>query len=475
VTDLKTSDAGACSSMISDEIVALADYDVHNEGAASLADQVLKITTPAAPWNYAVSLPVRPDRYAEPRSPAIVHLDLAALHGRASILALHRDFTTPIDQAIVSSVTGRVQIDLYVPRLEDCSAIMVRTADEPMSAEILVYDVRLRRPRIEQLLAVDRTLFACYDLKSNPVSFDFAYFLMDAEVERRRQGLERLYVVIIPGDRSGEDSEYDAIITTDARRWRRHNVVAALMELLPSIVGHTFAASREEGLAWMSLARHCHPRPEHVRTRSLAEFHRTVWGGAIQQFRPGCGLVAGEYARRNVRQWLDANTAGKRPVTITLRQYSHLPARNSNLATWAEFARRIAASGFAPIFILDTEVAMAGPPAQLADIGCVFPEASWNLGLRMALYELADVNMLTNTGPAVLCFLSERARYIYCKILVPGLAEASEELVRNYGLEPYTQPPFMGPFQRWLWEDDMIEPVYKAFQALLGELDRRSA
>src|SRR5947209_20064825 len=43
------------------------------------------------------------------------------------------------------------------------------------------------------------TLYAFYDLGVAPITFDFLWFLVGAELERQRRGLPAIHVVIVPG------------------------------------------------------------------------------------------------------------------------------------------------------------------------------------------------------------------------------------------------------------------------------------
>ena len=94
---------------------------------------------------------------------------------------------------------------------------------------------------------------------------------------------------------------------------------------------------------------------------------------------------------RYVKRWLASRLAGQRLVTITVRDYSFMPARNSNLEAWAAFASPLDAAQYLPVFVLDTERTLEPlPPLTSFEI---FREASWNVGLRMALYESSYVNL----------------------------------------------------------------------------------
>ena len=47
------------------------------------------------------------------------------------------------------------------------------------------------------------TLYAFYDLGVAPITFDFLWFLVGAELERERRGLSAVHAVIVPGPLSG--------------------------------------------------------------------------------------------------------------------------------------------------------------------------------------------------------------------------------------------------------------------------------
>ena len=50
-------------------------------------------------------------------------------------------------------------------------------------------------------------------------------------------------------------------------------------------------------------------------------------------------LRATDESLRNVDRWAASHAGGRRIVTITLRNYAYMPARNSNMQAWIAFAR----------------------------------------------------------------------------------------------------------------------------------------
>ncbi len=160
-------------------------------------------------------------------------------------------------------------------------------------------------------------------------------------------------------------------------------------------------------------------------------------------------------------------------ITITLRDYEYNPGRNSNVAAWAEFARRLDPCVWMPVFVLDTERTL--DEAQLAIRGfTVFREVAWNVGLRMALYERAWLNLGVNNGPMALCWLNDRTRYITFKMVTPGVAGSTVVFNRSRGFEPNQSLPFATPYQKWVWEEDGLEVIEREFQRMVGRIENAS-
>jgi hypothetical protein len=106
-------------------------------------------------------------------------------------------------------------------------------------------------------------LFAFYDLKVAPVTFDFLWFLAAADLERRRRGLNSVHVVIVPGPHNGvrqEAEDYNAIVDAQTRQARIYNILVQACRVLPSCSGLTLPGSRQEAAFLRSVvARHVLP------------------------------------------------------------------------------------------------------------------------------------------------------------------------------------------------------------------------
>jgi hypothetical protein len=315
------------------------------------------------------------------------------------------------------------------------------------------------------------TLFAFYDLAVAPVTFDFLWFLVGAELARRKTGLASVHVVIVPGRDAGlrrEDPLYENVVDAGQRRSRVGNILLPACSFLPSLVGVTVAGTRGEA--------------ERLIEREAAAVFPERYQPALPSYPNSTGplrlareegmplgvLCATAPDLRAVDRWLAAHCLGRPAVTITMRHYGYMPARNSNLGAWTQFARQLDRR-LAPVFVPDTEQCLDGLPPDLADFP-TFPEAAINLGLRMALYERAHLNLGVNNGPMGLCWLNERTRYITFKMLTDAAPQATPEYMRHLGFEIGASLPGATPAQKWVWEDDDLSVIEREFAAMSARL-----
>ena len=331
----------------------------------------------------------------------------------------------------------------------------------------------MRRVLTTEFPDVENVLFAFYDLQVAPVTFDFLWFLAASELHRRHSGLGSIHVVIVPGAYDGvqrERDDYEIVVDRLARQARIHNVLIPACRLLPSCTGVTVAGSRAEAAFVRSIvARHILPTdyepvlPVFPGPRACLE--------AARNGDPAIAcLRAPEEELRQVRMWARARAGERRLVTITLRHYAYMPARNSNLPAWAAFARSLDSTRYWPVFVPDTNDTIEGLPTILREF-TVFPEAAWNIGLRMALYEHAFLNLGVNNGPMGLAWLNARVRYATLKIETAEVPQSSLEFIRSFGFEAGKSLPFANSLQEWVWEDDTEEVIMRTFRRLADRVE----
>jgi hypothetical protein len=339
---------------------------------------------------------------------------------------------------------------------------------------------RFRKPDTQNIRgatgAARDTLFAFYDLGLAPITFDFLWFLVAADIVRRQHRLQQTHIVIVPGPINGfrdENPEYNAAIDQTMRQARVRNILMPACALLRSASGVTLASTREQAANIVALAGDQVFPVGYTSATPLHEGPRVALDTARDTQEEIAVLRAPADALQAVERWLAPRLGQRRLLTITLRQHAYLPDRNSNIEAWSSFARTAAAAGYFPVVIPDTEQVSPSQP-QAFDSACLYPEAAWNLGLRIALYERAYLNLGVNNGPMGLCWLDERTRYLTFKILTNSSAQTSKRYMEYLGFVEGRSLPFANPTQRWVWESDDPEIIAREFSAIVEEIEKNA-
>ena len=314
-----------------------------------------------------------------------------------------------------------------------------------------------------------------YDLDLYPVSYDAAYFLIAADLKRRELGLSKLHVIFARFS-AEEYGDYvtgtNSVVDTHSRDWRFRNLAVALPALLHATIGVTVCVNRAQAKEWLVRSHHLFPAisSQLWQHENLPGIYRQVVEGLT--FDGDTGLHAPQQALRYLRQWMDRHAAGLRLVVITLRQYQVDPERNSDLPAWLTFARSLDPALYAPVFIPDTDHVFDASRTMIEEF-LIFEPAAWNVELRMAIYELAYMNLMVNTGTGMLCALNSRCSYIMFKLVVENVHLASEKTIRNQGFAPGQSPRFALPHQKWVWEADSFDIIRREFDDMSAILDAR--
>ena len=265
-------------------------------------------------------------------------------------------------------------------------------------------------------------------------------------------------------------------------RWRLRNIIVPCSWFLPSCQKVTVCLSREEAqtirdiLSW-----HVYPR-QYTAIRPRKRPHAAI--NAVKMLSAGHAMPSFEatpMALYYVRQWIQTHVGERKVVTITLREASYRPLRNSSLRDWSLFAKSLDPSRHCPVFIRDNEKAFDPVPPELKDF-LFFREVVWNLELRSALYELSHLNLLVNNGPIGLCIYSSRIRYLIFKMVTNGdtalsldsyRSSSEEYFEKRVGISVGGQWPAATPFQKFIWEDDNLEVIQREFKAMCGKIESR--
>ena len=267
---------------------------------------------------------------------------------------------------------------------------------------------------------------AAYDLAKSPPTHDFVNWLARAEAARIAAGEDALEVAIVPGVR--RISPRDFAYTQERRAWRIQHLLAPLAWLMPSVASVVVVEEGEQQLSYGNPG------------RPLAPIFR-----------------APAHALEQVRAWLPANA-----VTITLRESDFEPVRNTSRNDWLRVAVWLKANGYEPVIIPDAEAEMRGEDFP-AGHGRVYHAAAHCVGLRLALYELASMNLMTNSGVMVMALHADVPLMCF-RLEVPEVPCCHREHLVRSGFSPAHDWSTNRHAKRLFWERDTFDNVTRALR-----------
>lgn len=325
-----------------------------------------------------------------------------------------------------------------------------------------------RMPSLTAKVIEDDLLYCMYDLNIYDLTYIMAIRLVEFEMEAKNNNKKGFIVVIVPSSLDPDLGwkEYDSKIDKYSKLWRFQNLVLPITFLSPSCKGVYVLPRRSDAIAF---AKKHDVYPEmydgiNLRKTDASELLHRKWD------RPGLfeGLKANKQGLRYVKDWINAKGIQSKIITITIRDSPFDPARNSDIKAWSSFARYLLEAGYSPVIIPDTDNAFC---KNLGFEGInFFSECAWNIGLRMALYETAYLNLFAPNGPVTLAFVNPRCSYIAMNSTPKGaIISMDEEAYKKYGHPIGENFKFANQRQRLCFETDTYENIRNEFDRFVKD------
>lgn len=328
---------------------------------------------------------------------------------------------------------------------------------------IFIYGKILHYINERQKLIKEPAVWAFYDLSINAPGYDIVRFLMLSEIDRIKQNLHAINVVILPdhdnfqGWYKGYTNQSDEFL-----QWRIRQIVIPCCNLLPSVKQIYLCSSRGEAYTLEKKTAH-NIFPEGYSVIKpvgvTINFYSRNNDEEIK-FKPS--IIPSDTASIFIKEWISLHCEGKKVVTVTLRESTCDPIRNSNLIEWGKFIESLDKNEYFPVILRDTEKAFSSVPNCLRG-GIVFNEPCFNVELRAALYEQSYLNLSVGNGPILLMMSNKFVRFLLFLLQRDESIVASKAAFNSIGLTPGKQLPICTEFQKLIWEDDYYEIIQREF------------
>lgn len=267
---------------------------------------------------------------------------------------------------------------------------------------------------------------ASYDLQYCPPTHDFLNWLWRAEWLRKASGEKHLQVRFVKGYR--KKSPRDLYYSSDRRDWRIQNLLMPMTWLLPSVDDVSMGGKTGKEISYLNPGKPVSPI-----------------------------LKAPPQAVEFVNGW----NLKKPYVTISFRDSDFEDCRNTNFSEWLEVADYLKHQGIGVYVIEDAEYAMLHPKMTTV--------ASQNLSIKLAMWEGAAMNLMTNSGPMVMALYAD-VPMLSWKCEVPGIQCGTRDHMNKSGFGPDHDWSTEKHVRRMFWEPDTFDNIVPQLEKYLPKI-----
>jgi hypothetical protein len=305
---------------------------------------------------------------------------------------------------------------------------------------------------------------AVCDLNVFPVTFDFSFFLVGAELFARENGKSTFNILFVQRSLDIVNESYAAIFDEHSLQWKLENLVLPLISLSPACVGHSVLPKMSNISEILKNKLVYPPFYDGKNYTPAMDYKKVILSGKKNNF---IGLSASAQGIRHIQKWKKLKKITGNMVTITLRQYDYDIARNSNVDEWIKFAEYIKAEGFTPVFVPDTWSCFKHE--SRLDGFILLRDVCWNMGLRIALYEEALLNFFVAGGPSTLAILNKKAKSVAMNLGVGESVHPQSTSFTDRGIAIGQRTyGFGGEYQVLAWKEDVHENICEEFNNFLA-------
>ncbi len=331
-----------------------------------------------------------------------------------------------------------------------------------------------------------RRLLAIYDFTSRPFTFDTSTFLINAELQRRKRGLEKIDVAFVAhASDPGSSGTTNAYINKDNFRHYLHNFAIEMTRLFDSVGSifvfdnrrlfiDFFSKFKEEyfifpedynPLKLMSITdKFTHRIPFHLWINSAEEAKRDPTLLCLTPPKEQINIV---------RKWILRNIYPNIPITITLREWGAFSWKNNNVPEWQKLIDSYKDTNIKFIVLRDYYKIYDEQVLSGSNI-IYYNEPLLMFSLRAALYQECVLNLFCVGGCIQMVKFNRKSNYIIFKVPAnaPGgsAEDAKKDIWAQERLRPGDNLQGSTKYQKYVWEPDTFEIMKPAIDKMIETL-----
>lgn len=273
--------------------------------------------------------------------------------------------------------------------------------------------------------------FLVWDWSSNPITYDFVWYLFQTWSEFKSRGHEKFNVIIFTPERQVSDSPYHEFVSQTSQASRIENLIIPIAENFEAVksVSRIYSFSDLEKVIVYNKG--------FITPKFFSQIYRPAIANYKRVFKY---LSSYETADPRLPHFSVSNRSskGSKYITLTLRDYGWSPERNTtqyDVEMAYEFARYLKAS----LVIIPDDLFRL----QAYDFpeSCIFShEAYGSFEKRVALYSSSLLNLFTPSGPFAASLFTKGTKSICLDFGSSGWDSSTKYYKKLFGIEPGSQP-----------------------------------
>jgi hypothetical protein len=305
----------------------------------------------------------------------------------------------------------------------------------------------------------DDYLYAIFDLEISPITFNIGEFLCAAEIEAIRKNKKGIVLVIVPEKIKSLEfvSEYEKAIDRDSIKWRIENIVIQVAGLHEACAGINILPNRSD-VQEVLTSHETYPvlhDGTNLRYADLSD----LYASKPYDFK---GLRATAQGKKYIKQYLSSMGIEKKIVTLVVRSSEYDKARNSNKEELSKFVHYLLSRGYHPIVVPDTDTAFENE--TFLNSQYIFRDCCWNVGLRLALYELSFVSIFGPGGAGAIMLFDSACPCILINAIVEESIVSTSEAYKKAGIKEGDQWSFLPRHQFVSYKKETVHNLITEFE-----------
>jgi hypothetical protein len=325
----------------------------------------------------------------------------------------------------------------------------------------------------KKILYKNKRLLGIYDFLDMPYTSDFAIFLINLEIERKINKLEKIDIVLVSDAEFPSDSSYESYVNKEYRKKILYNMIIEYTRILDTIGSIHIFDNRNQIIDFFNYSKNKYiifpydynPKLPLERIANDKEIHPCIIysdsfylhskeGEDIKYFSPPDDQV--ELARK----WIKSNIYPKIPILISLRETTlKAPDRIVNIQEWVKLVKSYEENeDYIFIIVRDYDNIYEKDFFNCKNV-IYCNEAILSLSFRAALSENVTLNLFIPNGVNTTSWFSKKSNYIQFKVGIGESSSSKEFLVNKFNFIENGHWFSANKYQKYIWKDDKYETL----------------